>query len=197
MRKPTPPIPPNRRTERGVAIVFVTFAIAALLVAISGALVTGAANSRATSNYKGASQIHFVAESGISHAVQNINSTGTTNFGTQIVADWPNRFGTNAKSMAPMTGFNYTVAVEANNANPSQRGRIISTATGPDGYKNTVVATVVRTNNLATAPGAVYLATDNPVSTNFSGNNFIIDGNDHNYMGGAGPGAPVPVNGDG
>ena len=66
MRKPTHPIPSNRRAERGVAIVFVTFAIAALLVAISGALVTGAANSRATSNYKGASQIHFVAESGIS-----------------------------------------------------------------------------------------------------------------------------------
>jgi len=191
MRKPTHPISSNRR-ERGVALVFVTFAIAALLVAISGALVTGAANSRATSNYKGASQIHFVAESGISHAVQNINATGTTDFQTQIANDWPNRFGTDAKSMAPMTDFHYTVTVEQNNANPSQQGRIISTATGPDGYKNTVVATVVRTNNLATAPGAVYLATDNPVSTNFTGNNFIIDGNDHNYMGGSGPGAPVP-----
>jgi hypothetical protein len=192
MRKPTHPIPPNRRAERGVAIVFVTFAIAALLVAISGALVTGAANSRATANYKGASQIHFVAESGISHAVQNINSTGTTNFKDQIVDDWPNRFGTNAKSMAPMTGFTYTVTVEENAANPTHRGRIVSTATGPDNYRNTVVATVVRTNNLATAPGAVYLATDNPVATNFIGNSFILDGNDHNYMGGAGPGDPVP-----
>jgi hypothetical protein len=91
-----------------------------------------------------------------------------------------------------MTGFTYTVTVQQNDANPSQRGRITSTATGPDGYANTVVAEVVRTNNLATAPGAVYLATDDPVSTNFTGNNFIIDGNDHNYMGGAGPGDPVP-----
>jgi hypothetical protein len=192
MRKPTHPIPSNRRTERGVAIVFVTFAIAALLVAISGALVTGAANSRATSNYKGASQIHFVAESGISHAVQNINKTGTTHFKDQIVDDWPNRFGTDAKSMAPMSGFTYTVTVQQNDANPSQQGSITSTATGPDGYKNTVVATVVRTNNLATAPGAVYLATDSPVNTNFNGNNFDIDGNDHDYMGGSGPGDPVP-----
>src|SRR5262245_55796087 len=156
MRKPTPPVSPNRRSQRGVALVFVTFAIAALLVAASGALVTGAANSRATSNYKGASQIHFVAESGISHAVQNINATGTTHFKDQIVDQWANRFGNDAKSMAPMSGFTYTVTVEQNAANPSFRGRIISTATGPDNYKNTVVATVVRTNDLATAPGAVY-----------------------------------------
>src|SRR5678815_5381831 len=124
MRKPTHPIPSNRRAERGVAIVFVVFAIAALLVAISGALVTGAANSRATSNYRGASQIHFVAESGISHAVQNINSTGTTNFQAQIVNDWPSRFGTDAKPMPATFGdvdgngtsdFRYTVTVQPNN----------------------------------------------------------------------------------
>ena len=192
MRKPLRPVPSARCSERGVALVFVTFAIAALLVAISGALVTGAANSRATSNYKGASQIHFVAESGISHAVQNINATGTTHFKDQIVDQWANRFGTDAKSMAPMSGFTYTVTVEENAANPTHRGRIVSTAIGPDNYRNTVVATVVRTNDLATAPGAVYLATDNPVSTNFIGNNFILDGNDHDYMGGAGPGDPVP-----
>ena len=192
MRKQPKSVPSTRRAERGVAIVFVTFAIAALLVAISGALVTGAANSRATSNYKGASQIHFVAESGVSHAVQNINATGTTNFANQIVADWPNRFGTDAKSMPGMSGFTYTVTVEQNAANPSQRGRIVSTATGPDNYRNSVVAEVTRTNNLSTAPGAVYLATDSNVSTNFNGNNFVIDGNDHDYNGGSGPGAPVP-----
>jgi hypothetical protein len=182
----------NRRAERGVAMVFVTFAIAALLVAISGALVTGAANSRATSNYKGASQIHFVAESGVSHALQNINATGTTHFQNQIVNDWPNRFGTTAKAMPGMGGFTYTVTVQQNAANPAQRGRIVSTATGPDNYRNTVVAEVQRTNNLSTAPGAVYLATDSNVATNFNGNNFVIDGNDHDYNGGAGPGTPVP-----
>jgi hypothetical protein len=192
MRTPRRSVPSTRRSERGVALVFVTFAIAALLVAISGALVTGSANSRATANYKGASQIHFVAESGISHALQNINATGTTHFQNQIVADWPNRFGTDAKTIPGMSGFSYTVTVQQNAANPSQRGRIISTATGPDNYRNTVVAEVERTNNLSTAPGAVYLATDAAVTTDFNGNNFVIDGNDHDYNGGMGPGDPVP-----
>jgi hypothetical protein len=127
----------------------------------------------ATANYKGASQIHFVAESGISHAVQNINATGTTHFQNQIVNDWPNRFGTDAKSMGALPGFTYTVTVEPNGVNPSQRGRIISTATGPDNYRNVVVAEVARTNNLSTAPGAVYRATDSDVTTTFNGNSFI------------------------
>jgi hypothetical protein len=122
----------------------VTFAIAALLVAISGALVTGAANSRATSNYKGASQIHFVAESGISHAVQNINKTGTTHFKDQIVDDWPNRFGTDAKSMAPMSGFTYTVTVEQNNANRPSKVASSRPPRVPTAYKDVVVANVVR-----------------------------------------------------
>jgi hypothetical protein len=50
----------------------------------------------------------------------------------------------------------------------------------------------MRSDIPSTAPGAIYLATDQTTSTTFQGDTFLIDGNDHNYSGGAGPGAPVP-----
>jgi hypothetical protein len=181
----------RRASQKGIALVFVTFAIAALLVAITGALVTGSANSQATSNYKGASQVHYAAESGLSEAIQRINQTGIVNFQNDVYDDWANRWGTTWHT-APLSGFQYTVTPVVNGTNPSQRGRLLAQATGPNNLSNYVVAEVVRTNNLSTAPGAVYLATDDNVSPNFNGNSFHIDGNDHSYQGGAGPGAPVP-----
>jgi hypothetical protein len=182
---------PRRASEQGVALVFVTFAIAALLVAITGALVTGSANSQATVNYRGASQAHYAAESGLSEAIQRINQTGIINFQNDVYDDWANRWGATWHT-APLTGFQYSVAPVLNGTNAAQRGRLIATATGPGNLSNVVVAEVVRTNNLSTAPGAVYLATDDNVNPNFNGNMFNIDGNDHSYLGGPGPGAPVP-----
>jgi hypothetical protein len=182
---------PRRSSEQGVALVFVTFAIAALLVAITGALVTGSANSQATVNYRGASQAHYAAESGLSEAIQRINQTGIINFQNDVYDTWANRWGATWHT-APLPGFQYSVAPVLNGTNAAQRGRLIATATGPGNLSNVVVAEVVRTNNLSTAPGAVYLATDDNVNPNFNGNMFNIDGNDHSYQGGPGPGAPVP-----
>ena len=182
---------PRRRAERGVALVFVTFAIAALLVAITGALVTGSANSRATSNYKGASQVHYAAESGILEAVQRINQTGALNFQNDIVNQWDQYWGSTWHT-APLSGFSYSVAAVANPGNPADRGRLIASARGPNNLSNQVVAEILRTNTPATAPGALYLATDSSTNTTFNGANFFIDGNDHNYLGGMGTGDPVP-----
>jgi hypothetical protein len=183
--------PHPRESQRGISLVFVTFAMAALLVAITGALVTGTSNSQATSNYKGAGQVHFTAEAGLSEAVQRINQTGIVNFQNDVIDDWPNRWGTTWHA-APLSGFNYTVTPVANGANPQMRGQLVAKGTGPNGLANTVVAEVRRTTQFSTAPGAVYLATDNNVNTNFNGNAFMIDGNDHSYLGGPGPGTPVP-----
>jgi len=180
-----------RKGERGVALVFATFAIAALLVAITAALVTGAANSKASWNYKGASQAHFVAESGLSDALQNINGTGVINYQTDIVNAWGTRFGTGPKTFAPLGGFSYQVTTTAG-LNPANDGRLIASATGPDGLRNVVVANIHRDDKPSTAPGAIYLATDSNTNSTFNGNNFIVDGNDHNYTGGMGPGLAVP-----
>jgi len=185
--------PPRRASERGIALVFVMFALAALLVAITGALVSGSSNSQATSNYKGAGQVHFAAEAGLSEAVQRINQTGIVDFSNDIAdaTAWSNRWGTPSHT-APLSGFTYTVSPTANGTSPQTRGRLTATAQGPNGLSNVVVAEVQRTNQLSTAPGAVYLATDNNVNPNFNGNSFLINGNDMSYLGGAGPGSPVP-----
>jgi hypothetical protein len=180
-----------RPAERGMALVFVTFALAALLVAIAGALVTNAANTNASRNYRGAEQVHFVAESGLSDALQNINATGVINYQNDIVNAWSTRYGTGAKTFAPLAGYSYTVTT-AVGANPVTTGRVISTATGPNGLQTTVVANLLRTNVLGNAPGAIYLTDNGNTNSDFQGNAFAVDGNDHNYTGGAGPGTAVP-----
>src|SRR5262249_22494146 len=80
-----------------------------------------------------------------------------------------------------------------NGADPANAGWFRSTATGPEGASNVVVATVVRSNIPSVAPGAIYLATNAQTNATFNGNSFLIDGNDKNYTdGSAGPGAPIP-----
>jgi hypothetical protein len=181
----------QRRDDAGMALVFVVFAMGALLLSIAGALMANASNSNATWNYRGSEQVHFVAESGLSDAFQNINGTGVINFQNDVVNAWSVRFGTAAKNFAPLNGFSYTVST-AVGANPATTGRIISTATGPNGLTSTIVANVLRTNVLGTAPGAIYLADNGNTNSSFQGNNFQVDGNDHNYTGGAGPGTAIP-----
>src|SRR6185503_19966321 len=69
---------------------------------------------------------------------------------------------------------------------------LVSTATGPDGVRNVVVANLVRSDKPSVAPGAIYLATDLSTNATFNGDAFLVDGKDHNFTGGAGVGLPVP-----
>src|SRR5262245_48501691 len=115
----------TRRGERGIALIFATFAIAALLVAIAGALVAGSANSRAAVNYTGASQAHFAAEAGISDALQRINiaggsGNGILNYQTEVVANWSNNtlwptdyWPKQLGGTFPLSGYSYTVTTAA------------------------------------------------------------------------------------
>jgi len=189
----------RRRRERGIGLVMATFVISALLVAITGALMTSAANSRAATNYRAASQTHFVAESGISHAMQTMNAIGAVNYNNEIVANWPTMWGTTAKTFTstPLYTYEYTVQNTAG-ATPASTGILVATATQKDIGSGTIVATnsvvanIVRDNNPSTAPGAIYLATDGNTNAIFVGNSFAIDGNDHTLAGGAGSGISIP-----
>lgn len=184
----------RRHRQRGVALVFATFAIAALLVALTGALVTGAANSKASWNYKAATQAHFIAESGISDALQNINATGVIHYQNNVVTPWSTRWPVSyfPKTFPTLNGYTYTVTTAAGVANPKDTGRLVANVTGPDGVTNTVVANLIRSDQPSTAPGAIYLATDGITNSTFNGNNFVIDGNDHLLSGGIGPAPAVP-----
>src|SRR5262249_32934900 len=182
---------PRHDNQEGIALVMPLMAIATLLLVASSALMIGSSGNQATRNYRGASQAHFVAESGISHALQVIDGAGVIHFQNDVVNQWGTIFGNGNKNFAPLGGFTYTVTTVAG-GNPANNGRLIATANGPEGVKNVVVANVVRSNTPSTAPGAISLSTDNTSSSTFNGNAFSVDGNDHNYTGGAGPGAPVP-----
>src|SRR5207244_13117297 len=66
------------------------------------------------------------------------------------------------------------------------------TSPAPEGLPHSPAATALRTTPPSASPEAVYLPTASPTNATFDGNAFAVDCNDHNYTGGAGPGAPVP-----
>ena len=76
-----------------MVLVMALFTMAALLVAATGALLVGASDVRATRNYRGAAQVHFVAESAILDAMQTVNGPGTVNFQNEIVNNWSALWG--------------------------------------------------------------------------------------------------------
>ena len=172
-----------------MALVMALFTMTTLMLVTTASLLIGASDLRATRNYRGAMQVHFAAESGISEALQLVNGVGVVNLQNDVVNQWTSLWGPVPHSFIALSGYRLSVSTVAFDANS---GRLIATATGPEGVRNVVVANVVRSNAPSGSPGAIYLATDNPTNATFDGNAFAVDGNDHNYSGGAGPAAPVP-----
>jgi hypothetical protein len=162
-----------------------------IVVCATSTLIAGS-DIRATRDARGGSQAHFVAESGISEALQRINAPGVVNFQNDVVGQWAATWGGGTHGFGPVSGYTYTVTPVASATDPTNAGQLIATANGREGVHNVVVANVVRSDIPSTAPGAIYLATDQATDTTFKGDAFSIDGNDHNYTGGAGPAPPVP-----
>ncbi len=187
-----PHLPARRRGQKGIALPVALFTMSALLAVAASSLIVGSAGIRATRSYRGAAQVHLAAESGLSEALQVINGPGVINFQNDVVNQWGTIYGTQVRSFAPLSGFTYFVQQPQPGANPTNSGRLIATAWGPEGVKNVVVANLTRSSIPTTAPGAIYLASDATTNSDFQGNTFAVDGTDHNYTGGAGPGSPVP-----
>ena len=182
-----------RPAESGIALVLALFAMTTLLVVAASALLVGSADIRATRNYREASQVHFVAESAIAHAMQVVNGPGVVNFQNDVVTPWPTLFGSAALTFGPVGGYAYTVSAVSDPTDPVNWGRFVATATGPEGVRNVVAARVNRSNIPTAAPGAIYLSQDGRTDSTFNGDGFKIDGNDHLYTGGlASPNHPVP-----
>src|SRR5213592_3423489 len=135
-----------RPAESGIALVLALFAMTTLLVVAASALLVGSADIRATRNYREASQVHFVAESAIAHAMQVVNGPGVVNFQNDVVTPWGTLFGTGARTFAPVGGYTYTVSSSIDPADVVNAGRFVATATGPEGTRNVVVARVTRSN---------------------------------------------------
>jgi hypothetical protein len=171
--------PRGQGSEQGVALALAIFVMAALAVGATSALFVGSDDIQASRGYRGAAQAHFAAESGLSHAVQNINAVGIVDFEQQVVDNWDDWLGSAALPFPALTGFTYEVEPLADATNPAQVGWLRATANGPENVRNVTVARVQQSSIPGTAPGAIYLANDDPTNSNFVGNNFLVDGNDH------------------
>jgi hypothetical protein len=183
---------PTRRGQEGVALVLALFATAALIATGTASLMIGTSDVNASRNYKGAAQVHLTAESGLSRALQAINDDGVVTYQGDVVNDWTNYLGTSWHQMAPLPGFTYRVTPALDAGDPAGRGRLVSSARGPDGLQSTVVANLSRLVLPFESPGVIYLAQDNPTNATFVGNAFFVDGNDYNMNGTPGPNPPVP-----
>src|SRR5438034_8483378 len=147
-----------RPAESGIALVLALFAMTTLLVVAASALLVGSADIRATRNYREASQVHFVADSAIAHAMQVVNGPGVVSFQNDVVTPWPTLFGSAALTFGPVGGYAYTVFAVSDPTDPVNWGRFVATATGPEGVRNVVAARVNRSNIPTAAPGAIYLS---------------------------------------
>src|SRR5262245_14675119 len=95
----------SRRTESGLALVLSMFALTAIVLAVASATLIGQADIRATRNYREASQVHFVAESAIAHAMQIVNGPGVVNFQNDVVTQWTTLFGIAPRSFGGASGY--------------------------------------------------------------------------------------------
>ena len=173
-----------------MAIALFTLMVFIVLAATSSLIASS--DVRATRDARGGSQAHFAAESAIAEALQRVNAPGVVNFQNDVVGQWAGLWGAGTHTFGPVSGCTYTVTPVASATDPTNAGRLIATANGRESVHNVVVANVVRSDIPSTAPGAIYLANDQATNATFKGDSFSIDGNDHNYTGGAGSAPPVP-----
>jgi len=183
----------DAKNQRGATLLITLLAMIVIsMVAASGFLV-GSAGVRATRNYRGASQVHYVAESGIAEALQIVNVPGILDFQQDILTEWTTLFGIGPKPFAPMPGYTYQVTPVVNLADPANLGTFMATATGPEGVTNTVVASINRVQFPVAPPGAVFLSSPTPVSPIIDpAASFLIDGKDYTLAGAAGTALPRP-----
>jgi len=182
----------TRLRQRGIALAMTLFTLVLLALAVATSTLIASADIRATRNYRGASEVHFVAESALSEAVQRLNAVGVVDFQNDVVGRWPSTWGPVKHGFAPLPGFTYTVTPVPSAADPAGAGQLVATADGPEGEHNVTVANVERSNIPSATPGAIYLATDATTNTVFHGGILAVTGSDHDCAGGPGSGSPVP-----
>jgi hypothetical protein len=183
--------PVRQRSEHGGAASIALFAIAGLALFMASTSFVAQSDILATRNYRGNMQVQFVAESAIAQALQTINGPGVRNFQAEVDQSWEQIYGRTPRTFPPLPGFTYVVEPWTDPADPANSGRLIATATGPEQVTTRVVAAVT-SGATPFSPGAIYLATNAATNSSFSGDRFLVDGNDRNRDNSAGPERPVP-----
>ena len=122
----------RRHSQRGIAMAISLFALTAFILVVATSMLVGSADIRATRDYRRTAQVHFVAESGILHAIQVANQAagiGVENFQNDVVDNWNTSWTPSTKTFTALPGFTYSVLALPNDANS---GYFRATAFGPE-----------------------------------------------------------------
>jgi hypothetical protein len=181
-----------RADQRGFALVPTLLLMVLLLTLGSAALLFSTIDLRSTSHYGTGNQAFFTAEAGLVHALSTMNTRGVQNFSQDIAAAsaWSTLYGSATKIIPAFHNYSYTVSVAADATDPANKGTITATGAAPLQAQRVLRVTLGR-SGIGGSPGAVYLAADTINSSQFTGNKFDVDGNDHNILGAANPAGPI------
>src|SRR6266446_2306773 len=92
----------------------------AIVLVVASSMLVGSADIRATRDYRRTAQVHFVAESGILHAIQVANQAagiGVVDFQNDVVDNWNTSWAPSTKTFTALPGFTYSVLALPNDAN--------------------------------------------------------------------------------
>ncbi len=177
------------RDQRGFAMVAVTLLLLLGLTVGAGSVAFSTLDLRATSHFDTGNRAFAAAEAGLMHALGTMNTPGVINFDQDIVNRWDTMYGAALKTMPSNTTMSYQVEVAADPADPANRGTITSTGFSPRQGLRTLRVGIAK-GSFGGTPGAIYLAAD-AVTSQFTGNAFNVDGNDHDQFGSLVPGGIV------
>lgn len=165
------------------------FAMAGLLMVVLLLAAVGmfsvahtALDTRSTAHYDTANRAFFAAESGVLHALSEINGPGVIHFQSDVVNRWGLYMGDELLTMPNDAKSGYTVSVTADATDPRGRGVMTAVGSGPLLARRTIQINL-RKGALTGVPGTIHLAADDNVTAQFSGNAFTVDGNNHNRWG--------------
>jgi hypothetical protein len=178
-----------RTSQNGYALISTLLVLLLMMILGSAAAVYSTFDLKSTTHFNTGNQAMYAAEAGLLRALRVINDPGIVNFNDDIVQRWSTVFGPSMQSLPAYNEFTYEVSVAADATNPITRGTITSIGRAPNNARRIVRARVVR-GTTGRGRGAIYLAADS-VSSQFTGNAFAVDGNDHNQFGALVPSGPV------
>ena len=168
------------KRETGTTLVTALIFLFALAGLTAAGLTATASNVQISGNYSAGTQAFFAAETGILHAVATLNGQGgIVRLDNEALTPWATVFGTATRTMPGYASIEYSVTPASFPSNPQNRMTVVSTGTAARSSLREIEA-VLKLDG-AFSPGAIYLP-GSSVNTDFNGNQFLVDGNDHTII---------------
>ena len=170
------------RSEQGFAMAGVLLVMILLAVVGSFSVLRSAIDVRSSAHFDTANRAFYAAESGVMHALGAMNGPGIINFQSDVVNRWDEYMASGPIGMPSDGRALYEVMVVADPADPRNGGWITAEGTAPLLARRTIRLDL-RKGPFGGAPGAIHVAADDGVTSQFSGNAFGVDGNNYDRFG--------------